>query len=147
MKQLIKKVFIFDRFTVYEMFIYTMYIYFLIFVFINLKPNIYNLFCLFVYVLITSKIIIDKCNNKFRYIYKNIFLVVYAINCCIAYYLMYTYKKIIFKSKFLTFIVMMLPYIYFFCIRIYQIIFNCHRSYVIDLLPFKPSFIQNNYFL
>jgi hypothetical protein len=145
MKQLIKKVFIFDRFTVYEMFIYTMYIYFLIFVFINLKPNIYNLFCLFVYVLITSKIIIDKCNNKFRYIYKNIFLVVYAINCCIAYYLMYTYKKIIFKSKFLTFIVMMLPYIYFFCIRIYQIIFNCHRSYVIDLLPFKPSFIQNNY--
>ena len=145
MKQLIKKVFIFDRFTVYEMFIYTMYIYFLIFVFINLKPNIYNLFCLFVYVLITSKIIIDKCNNKFRYIYKNIFLVVYAINCCIAYYLMYTYKKIIFKSKFLTFIVMMLPFIYFFCIRIYQIIFNCHRSYVIDLLPFKPSFIQNNY--
>jgi len=142
---LIKKVFIFDRFTVYEMFIYTMYIYFLIFVFINLKPNIYNLFCLFVYVLITSKIIIDKCNNKFRYIYKNIFLVVYAINCCIAYYLMYTYKKIIFKSKFLTFIVMMLPFIYFFCIRIYQIIFNCHRSYVIDLLPFKPSFIQNNY--
>ena len=145
MKQLIKKVFIFDRFTVYEMFIYTMYIYFLIFVFINLKPNIYNLFCLFVYVLITSKIIIGKCNNKFRYIYKNIFLVVYAINCCIAYYLMYTYKKIIFKSKFLTFIVMMLPFIYFFCIRIYQIIFNCHRSYVIDLLPFKPSFIQNNY--
>lgn len=144
---MIKKVFIFDRFTVYEMFIYTMYIYFLIFVFINLKPNIYNLFCLFVYVLITSKIIIDKCNNKFRYIYKNIFLVVYAINCCIAYYLMYTYKKIIFKSKFLTFIVMMLPFIYFFCIRIYQIIFNCHRSYVIDLLPFKPSFIQNNYFL
>ena len=142
---MIKKVFIFDRFTVYEMFIYTMYIYFLIFVFINLKPNIYNLFCLFVYVLITSKIIIDKCNNKFRYIYKNIFLVVYAINCCIAYYLMYTYKKIIFKSKFLTFIVMMLPFIYFFCIRIYQIIFNCHRSYVIDLLPFKPSFIQNNY--
>lgn len=145
MKQLIKKVFIFDRFTVYEMLIYTIYIYFLIFVFINLKPNIYNLLCLFVYVFISSKLIIDKCNNNLEIYVKNIFLVIYAINCCIAYYLIYTYKKIIFKSKILTSIVMMLPFIYFFCIRIYQLIFNCHRSYVIDLLPYKPSFIKNNY--
>ena len=145
MKQLITKPFVFDKFSIYEMLIYTVYIYFFVFIFINLKPNIYNLFCLFIYVLITSKLVLDKCYNNLEIYKKNSLIVIHAINCCALYYFIHTYKKIIFKSKFLTFIVIMLPFIYFFTIRMYELIFKCHRSYVIDLLHDKPLYFKNNY--
>ena len=146
MKQLIKTPFIFDSFTVYELLIYIVYIYSLIVLFIYLKPNIYNLLWFSIYVLITSKIIVDKCNSNLETITKNSLVVVYVIGCCAIYYFIHTYKKIIFKSKFLMSILVMLPFIYFFNIKMCQLIFNCHRSYVIDLLYNKSSKnIINNY--
>lgn len=48
-------------------------------------------------------------------------IAIYAVSCRILYYLMYTYKKIIFKSKFLAFIVIMIPFIYFFVLKFYNI--------------------------
>lgn len=145
MKQLTTKLFVFDKFSIYELLIYIIYIYFLVFIFINLKPNIYNLFCLFIYVLVTTKLILDKCYNNLEIYTKNLLIVIYAVNCCAIYYFINTYKKIIFKSKFLTFIVILLPFIYFFSMRMYQLIFKCHRSYVVDLIHDKPLYIKNNY--
>ena len=145
MKELTTKLFVFDKFSIYELLIYIIYIYFLVFIFINLKPNIYNLFCLFIYVLVTTKLILDKCYNNLEIYTKNLLIVIYAVNCCAIYYFINFYKKIIFKSKFLTFIVIMLPFIYFFSMRMYQLIFNCHRSYVVDLIHDKPLYVKNNY--
>jgi len=125
-------------FQLVEVYVIFIYIYFLMFLGVYIKPNKTNASILFMYCFLTTYRILMLC-KMFSYTTTNkkIFLVIcvcmYSIFCVICYILFhYIYHSYIKYHKYSKIIMLCIPLLYYINIKIHEKVFQCGDYHVIS---------------
>ena len=131
---------------VFELIIYIVYLYLLMYISIHVKPNIFTLSLLFAYCFYTTWNLYIGCNSdllkvrlyKVRFL-KILFTLGYSTFCISAYYILYHSWKIYKSNKYYKAFLLGVPFYYYVAVHMAEILFKCDKFHTIAF-PFKFTF-------
>jgi hypothetical protein len=125
----------------FEAFSYAIYMYFLVFLFLFIKPNYLTISLLFLYCFLTTWYGVIGCKKKIINIFniKLIIVTLYSLLCCFVYYLIHHY----YHYNIIKVFVILMPITYYILIKFIEQYFTCGQYHVITTpLRFLNFFIN-----
>ena len=107
----------------FEAFAYAIYMYFLVFLFLFIKPNLLTIILLFSYCFLTSWYVVIGCKKKKINIFniKLIIVTLYSLGCCFVYYLIHHY----YDYNIIKLFVILMPITYYILVKFTEHYFIC----------------------
>ena len=107
----------------FEAFAYAIYMYFLVFLFLFIKPNLLTIILLFSYCFLTSWYVVIGCKKKKINIFniKLIIVTLYSLGCCFVYYLIHYY----YDYNIIKLFVILMPITYYILVKFTEQYFIC----------------------
>ena len=130
----------------FEAAVYTIYMYFLVFLFLFIKPNYLTISLLFLYCFLTTWYCVIGCKKKIINIFniKLIIVSLYSLLCCFVYYLIHHY----YHYNIIKLFVILMPITYYILIKFIEQYFICEKYHVITTpLRFLNYFINKKLIL
>lgn len=116
-----------------ESIIYVLYIYTLIFLFINIKPTLTTIFIFLIYVFTSTYYLIIDCNTKLikNYTLKLFIIFFYSLICTAFFYIINKgWESYNDNMKFKLFL-FLFPFIYLINIKLIEFVWNCNQLQII----------------
>ena len=102
---------------------YAIYMYFLVFLFLFIKPNYLTVSLLFLYCFLTTWYVLIGCKNNIVNIFniKVIIVTLYSLLCCFVYYLIHHY----YDYNIIKVFVILMPITYYIIVKLFERYFIC----------------------
>lgn len=116
-----------------ESIIYVLYIYTLIFLFINIKPTLTTIFIFLIYVFTSTYYLIIDCNTKLikNYTLKLFIIFFYSLICTVFFYIINKgWESYNDNMKFKLFL-FLFPFLYLINIKLIEFVWNCNQLQII----------------
>ena len=110
-----------------EILIYTLYIYFLVFLFLMVKPSFLSIPLLFIYCFISTWYTIIVCRNKLlnNTFFKSSVVFIYSFMCTAIYILIHYHKQTLMSKIF----IISMPMWYLINVKLIEWIFVCEKHF------------------